>query len=50
MGNLNKAPNKQLVCAPTVLGRLHFVRSSLRCTAPQQKRCMAELNLVNLWK
>mgnify|MGYP007083794820 FL=1 len=31
-------PNKKLVYAPAVLGRLHFARSSLRITAPQQKR------------
>jgi hypothetical protein len=30
--------NKKLVFAPSVLGRLHFARSSLRFTAPQQKR------------
>jgi len=34
------AYNKQLVFAPSVLGRLNFARSSLRFTAPQQKRCM----------
>jgi hypothetical protein len=34
----DKSPNKQLVFAPTVLGRLYFTRSSLRVTAPQQKR------------
>jgi len=32
------AYNKQLVFAPAVLGRLNFARSSLRFTAPQQKR------------
>ena len=31
-------PNKQLVNAPAGLGRLNFARSSLRFTAPQQKR------------
>jgi hypothetical protein len=30
--------NNQLVIAPSVLGRLNFARSSLRFTAPQQKR------------
>jgi hypothetical protein len=30
--------NKQLVFAPAVLGRSYFARSSLRFTAPQQKR------------
>jgi hypothetical protein len=30
--------NNQLVNAPAGLGRLHFARSSLRFTAPQQKR------------
>ena len=30
--------NNQLVNAPTGLGRLNFARSSLRITAPQQKR------------
>jgi hypothetical protein len=30
--------NNQLVFAPAGLGRLHFTRSSLRVTAPQQKR------------
>jgi hypothetical protein len=30
--------NNQLVFAPAVLGRLNFARSSLRITAPQQKR------------
>ena len=36
-------PNKQLVNAPTGLGRLNFARSSLRFTAPQQKRYESEL-------
>ena len=35
---INDSHNKQLVCAPTMLGRLNFARSSLRFTAPQQKR------------
>jgi hypothetical protein len=30
--------NNQLVYAPTVLGRFYFARTSLRFTAPQQKR------------
>ena len=34
----NQTPNKKLVFAPAVLGRLHFTRSSLRFTAPQQRR------------
>jgi hypothetical protein len=33
-----QSPNKKLVFAPTVLGRLHLARSSLRFNAPQQKR------------
>jgi hypothetical protein len=33
-----KTHNNQLVFAPAVLGRLKFTRSSLRLTAPQQKR------------
>jgi hypothetical protein len=33
-----QSPNKKLVFAPAVLGRLYFTRSSLRVTAPQQKR------------
>ena len=32
------ARNKNFVFAPAVLGRLNFARSSLRVTAPQQKR------------
>ena len=35
---LSKPHNNELVFAPTVLGRLYFIRSSLRFTAPQQKR------------
>ena len=35
---LERAYNNQLVFAPSVLGRLHFTRSSLRFSAPQQKR------------
>ena len=31
-------PNKKLVFAPAVLGRLNYARSSLHLTAPQQKR------------
>jgi hypothetical protein len=33
-----KMPNKKLMYAPAGLGRLNFARSSLRITAPQQKR------------
>jgi hypothetical protein len=36
------AYNNQLVIAPLGLGRLHFARSSLRFTAPQQKRYTLE--------
>jgi hypothetical protein len=35
---ITSTPNKKLVFAPAVLGRFHFIRSSLRFTAPQQKR------------
>ena len=35
---VGKSPNKKLVCAPAGLGRLNYARSSLRFTAPQQKR------------
>mgnify|MGYP007132382024 CR=1 FL=1 len=40
-------PNKKLVYAPAVLGRLNFARSSLRFTAPQQKRYALKVLINN---
>ena len=40
------ARNKKLVFAPTVLGRLNCARSSLRFTAPQQKRYAIQGGIV----